>query len=308
VGTYVLRRLLQMIPVFFGATFLIFFLVLGMPGDPLASMCGERGCDPATSAALRAQFHLGQPLQIQYFEYMKGILTLDFGETFSRRPVLDVMREAFPITIRLATVAFLIEIAIGIPLGLLAGLRRGKSFDSSVLLGTLLIISIPIFVVGFLMQYYLGIKLGWFRPTVSGEAPWNELLLPGIVLGTVSLAYIMRLTRTSVVENFHADYVRTAVAKGLPRWRVVTVHLLRNSLIPVVTYLGIDLGALMGGAIVTERIFNVHGVGGTLFQAITRGEAPTVVSFVVILVIVYLFANLLVDLLYAVLDPRIRYA
>ena len=307
-GTYVLRRLLQMIPVFFGATFLIFFLVLGMPGDPLASMCGERGCDPATSAALRAQFHLGQPLQIQYFEYMKGILTLDFGETFSRRPVLDVMREAFPITIRLATVAFLIEIAIGIPLGLLAGLRRGKSFDSSVLLGTLLIISIPIFVVGFLMQYYLGIKLGWFRPTVSGEAPWNELLLPGIVLGTVSLAYIMRLTRTSVVENFHADYVRTAVAKGLPRWRVVTVHLLRNSLIPVVTYLGIDLGALMGGAIVTERIFNVHGVGGTLFQAITRGEAPTVVSFVVILVIVYLFANLLVDLLYAVLDPRIRYA
>jgi oligopeptide transport system permease protein len=308
VGTYVLRRLLQMIPVFFGATFLIFFLVLGMPGDPLASMCGERGCDPATSAALRAQFHLGQPLQIQYFEYMKGILTLDFGETFSRRPVLDVMREAFPITIRLATVAFLIEIAIGIPLGLLAGLRRGKSFDSSVLLGTLMIISIPIFVVGFLMQYYLGIKLGWFRPTVSGEAPWNELLLPGIVLGTVSLAYIMRLTRTSVVENFHADYVRTAVAKGLPRWRVVTVHLLRNSLIPVVTYLGIDLGALMGGAIVTERIFNVHGVGGTLFQAITRGEAPTVVSFVVILVIVYLFANLLVDLLYAVLDPRIRYA
>ena len=307
-GTYVLRRLLQMIPVFFGATFLIFFLVLGMPGDPLASMCGERGCDPATAAALRAQFHIGQPLQIQYYEYMKGILTLDFGQTFSRRPVLDVMREAFPITFRLATVAFLIEIAIGIPLGLLAGLRRGKSFDSSVLLGTLLIISIPIFVVGFLMQYYLGIKLGWFRPTVSGEAPWNELLLPGTVLGTVSLAYIMRLTRTSVVENFHADYVRTAVAKGLPRWRVVTVHLLRNSLIPVVTYLGIDLGALMGGAIVTERIFNVHGVGGTLFQAITRGEAPTVVSFVVILVIVYLFANLLVDLLYAVLDPRIRYA
>ena len=307
-GTYVLRRLLQMIPVFFGATFLIFFLVLGMPGDPLASMCGERGCDPATAAALRAQFHIGQPLQIQYYEYMKGILTLDFGETFSRRPVLDVMREAFPITIRLATVAFLIEITIGIPLGLLAGLRRGKSFDSSVLLGTLLIISIPIFVVGFLMQYYLGIKLGWFRPTVSGEAPWSELLLPGIVLGSVSLAYIMRLTRTSVVENFHADYVRTAVAKGLPRWRVVTVHLLRNSLIPVVTYLGIDIGALMSGAIVTEQIFNIHGVGGTLFQAIKRGEAPTVVSFVVILVIVYLFANLLVDLLYAVLDPRIRYA
>jgi oligopeptide transport system permease protein len=308
VGTYVLRRLLQMIPVFLGATFLIFFLVLGMPGDPLASLCGDRGCDPSTAAALRAQFHLGQPLHIQYFEYMKGILTLDFGETFSRRPVLEVMRDAFPITIRLAIVAFVIEIVIGIPLGLLAGLRRGKFFDSSILTATLLVISVPIFVVGFLLQYYLGIRLGWFSPTVSGEALWSELLLPGIVLGSVSLAYIMRLTRTSVVENIHADYVRTAIAKGLPRRRVVTVHLLRNSMIPVVTYLGADLGALMGGAIVTERIFNIHGVGGTLFQAITRGEAPTVVSFVTILVIVYLLANLLVDLLYAVLDPRIRYA
>ena len=307
-GTYVLRRLLQMIPVFLGATFLIFYLVLGMPGDPLATMCGERGCDPATAVALRAQFHIGQPLYIQYFEYMKGILTLDFGETFSRRPVLEVMSEAWPITIRLATLAFIIEIFIGVPLGLVAGLRRGKFFDSSVLLGTLLIISIPIFVIGFLMQYFLGIKLGWFRPTVSGEAPWNELLLPAIVLGMASLAYIMRLTRTSVVENIHADYVRTAVAKGLPHRRVVTVHLLRNSLIPVVTYLGADIGALMGGAIVTERIFNIHGVGGLLYQAINRGEAPTIVSIVVILVIVYLIFNLLVDLLYAVLDPRIRYA
>jgi oligopeptide transport system permease protein len=308
VGTYVLRRLLQMIPVFFGATFLIFYLVLGMPGDPLANMCGERGCDPSTAAALRAQFHIGEPLYVQYFEYMKGILTLDFGETFSRRPVLEVMSDAWPITIRLAILAFIIEILIGVPLGLLAGLRRGKFFDSSVLLGTLMIISVPIFVIGFLMQYFLGFKLGWFRPTVSGEAPWNELLLPAIVLGLASLAYIMRLTRTSVVENIHADYVRTAVAKGLPHRRVVTVHLLRNSLIPVVTYLGADIGALMGGAIITERIFNIKGVGGTLWQAINRGEAPTIVSIVVILVIIYLIFNLLVDLLYAVLDPRIRYA
>lgn len=307
-GTYVVRRLLQMIPVFLGATFLIFYLVLGMPGDPLASMCGERGCDPSTAVALRAQFHIGEPLYIQYFEYMKGILTFDFGETFSRRPVLDVLADAWPITIRLATLAFIFEIFIGVPLGLVAGLRRGKLFDSSVLLGTLLIISIPIFVIGFLMQYFVGIKLGWLRPTVSGEAPWNELLLPAIVLGMASLAYIMRLTRTSVVENIHADYVRTAVAKGLPHRRVVTVHLLRNSLIPVVTYLGADIGALMGGAIVTERIFNIKGVGGTLYQAINRGEAPTIVSIVVILVIVYLFFNLFVDLLYAVLDPRIRYA
>jgi oligopeptide transport system permease protein len=308
VGTYVLRRLLQMIPVFLGATFLIFYLVLGMPGDPLASMCGERGCDPTTAAALRAQFHIGDPLHIQYFEYMKGVLTFDFGETFSRRPVVEVMRDAFPITIRLASVAFAIELLIGIPLGLLAGLRRGKLFDSGVLMGTLLVISVPVFVIGFLLQYYLGIKLGLFSPTVSGDARWSELLLPGIVLGSVSLAYIMRLTRTSVVENIHADYVKTAVAKGLPHRRVVTVHLLRNSMIPVVTYLGADLGALMGGAIITERIFNIHGVGGTLWFAINKGEAATIVSFVTILVIVYLLANLFVDLLYAVLDPRIRYA
>jgi oligopeptide transport system permease protein len=308
VGTYVLRRLLQMIPVFLGATFLMFYLVLGMPGDPLASMCGERGCDPSTTAALRAQFQIGEPLHIQYFEYMRGILTLDFGQTFSRRPVLDVMREAWPITLRLATVAFVIEVAIGIPLGLLAGLRRGKFFDGSVLLGTLLVISIPIFVVAFLMQYFLGIKLGWFRPTVSGEAPWNELLLPGIVLASIGMAYIMRLTRTSVVENIHADYVRTALAKGLPRRRVVTVHLLRNSMIPVVTYLGAEIGALMGGALITEGIFNIHGVGGVLYVAIQRGDANTIVSIVIILVLTYLIFNLLVDLLYAVLDPRIRYA
>ena len=158
------------------------------------------------------------------------------------------------------------------------------------------------------MQYFFGIKLGWFRPTVSGEAPWNELLLPGIVLASIGLAYIMRLTRTSVVENIHADYVRTALAKGLPRRRVVTVHLLRNSMIPVVTYLGAEIGALMGGAIITEGIFNIHGVGGTLYVAIQRGDANTIVSFVIILVLIYLIFNLLVDLLYAVLDPRIRYA
>ena len=143
---------------------------------------------------------------------------------------------------------------------------------------------------------------------MGGDAPLSDLLLPGVVLGSLSVAYVLRLTRTSVAENMRADYVRTATAKGLPRQRVVTVHLLRNSLIPVVTFLGYDLGALMGGAIVTESIFNVPGVGFTIFRAIKLGEATTVVSFVTVLVMVYLIANLIVDLLYAVLDPRIRYA
>ena len=155
----------------------------------------------------------------------------------------------------------------------------------------------------------MGLRLlSGVSPTVGGDAPLSELLLPGIVLGSLSVAYVLRLTRTSVAENMRADYVRTATAKGLDRKRVVTVHLLRNSMIPVVTFLGADLGALMGGAIVTEAIFNVRGVGGEIVAAIRIGESATVVSFVTVLVMIYLLANLVVDLLYAVLDPRIRYA
>ena len=153
----------------------------------------------------------------------------------------------------------------------------------------------------------VGVQLGWAKPTVSGTAPWSELILPAMVLGLVSLAYVIRLTRAAVSENMNADYVRTATAKGLSRRRVVVVHILRNSLIPVVTVLGADLGSLMGGAIVTEGIFNVPGIGNLLYQAILKGESATVVAVVGILVIVFVIANLLVDLLYAVLDPRIRY-
>jgi oligopeptide transport system permease protein len=170
------------------------------------------------------------------------------------------------------------------------------------------VISIPTFVTGYVLQYLLGVKWGVISPSVSADAPFNELIIPGLVLALVSLAYVTRLTRTSIAENARADYVRTAIAKGLPRGRVITRHLLRNSLIPVVTFIGTDIGALMGGAIVTERIFNIRGVGYQLYQGILRLDSATVVGFVTILVIVFLVANLLVDLLYAVLDPRIRYA
>lgn len=307
-GRYVARRLLQMIPVFFGSTLLIFLMVHFTPGDPIAARFGSRGADPAIVQQLREQFHLNDNVFVQYLYYLKGIATLDFGTAYSGQPVLEIMKDAFPVTIKLALVAFAIEIAIGLPLGLVAGLRRGGVFDSSALVGTLLVISIPVFVLGFVLQFFLAIKFGWFSPTVGAGAPVSELLLPGIVLGSLSVAYVLRLTRTTVAENLRADYVRTATAKGLGRRRVVTVHLLRNSLIPVVTFLGADLGALMGGAIITEGIFNVPGVGGSIYQAVRIGENPTVVSFVTVLVMVYLLANLAVDLLYAVLDPRIRYA
>jgi oligopeptide transport system permease protein len=169
------------------------------------------------------------------------------------------------------------------------------------------IIAVPIFVLGFLAQFVFGVKLGIAPVTVGDQATFGRLLLPGFVLGAVSFAYVVRLTRSAVSENAAADHVRTATAKGLSRPRVVTVHILRNSLIPVVTFLGVDVGALLAGAIVTEGIFNIHGVGGALYQAITRQEAPTVVSIVTVLVVVYLLANLVVDVLYAALDPRIRY-
>ncbi|MEV6729295.1 MULTISPECIES: ABC transporter permease [unclassified Streptomyces] len=306
-GRYVIRRLLQMIPVFIGSTFLIFFMVYAL-GDPVAALFGDKAPDPATAARIRKDLYLDRPLWEQYLHYMGQIFQGDFGTAFNGQPVTELMASAFPVTLRLTMVAIFFEIVVGITLGVISGLRRGKSVDTSVLVLTLVVISVPTFVTGYVLQYLFGVKWGWVRPTVSPDAPINELILPGIVLALVSLAYVTRLSRTSIAENVKADYVRTAVAKGLPRRRVVTRHLLRNSLIPVVTFIGTDIGALMGGAIVTERIFNIHGVGYQLYQGILRNNSPTVVGFVTILVIVFLLANLLVDLFYAVLDPRIRYA
>lgn len=304
---YIGRRLLQMIPVFLGATFLIYAMVFLLPGDPIAALAGDKAINPAVADQLRARYNLDKPFVVQYLLYLKGIFTFDFGMSFSGRPVSEVLVQAFPITAKLAAMALVIEGVFGIGFGLIAGLRKGKLFDSSVLIVSLVIIAVPIFVIGFLAQFFIGIKWGIVPPTVGGNTSFENLLLPAFVLGAVSFAYVVRLTRTSVAENLSADFVRTATAKGLSRSRVVNVHVLRNSLIPVVTFLGADLAALMGGAIITEGIFNINGVGGTIYQAVIRGEAPTVVSFVTVLIVVYLIANLAVDLLYAALDPRIRY-
>ncbi|WP_055590881.1 ABC transporter permease [Peterkaempfera griseoplana] len=306
-GRYVIRRLLQMIPVFIGTTLLIFIMVYAL-GDPVSALFGDRAPDPATAAQIRHDLHLDEPLWKQYLLYMAGIFTGNFGTAFNGQPVTELMRTAFPITVRLTIVAILIEAVFGVLLGVVSGLRRRGWVDTAVLVLTLVVVSVPTFVTGYLLQLLLGVRWGVAPATVSAEAPFNELIVPGLVLAAVSLAYVTRLTRTTVAENARADYVRTAVAKGLPRHRVVGRHLLRNSLIPVVTFLGTDIGALMGGALVTERIFNIHGVGYQLYQGILRQNSPTVVGFVTILVIIFLIANLLVDLLYAVLDPRIRYA
>ncbi|MDP5227113.1 MULTISPECIES: ABC transporter permease [Arthrobacter] len=306
-ASYILKRFLQLIPVFLGATFLVYYLVFSLPGDPIAALFGDKPVNPAVAAQLRTQYHLDQPFIVQYLLYLKGIFTLDLGQDFSGRPIAAVLGEVFPVTARLAIMALIFEAFFGILFGLLAGLRKGKFFDGTVLVASLIVIGIPIFVLGFLMQFVIGVQLKWAKPTVGAGAPIPDLILPALVLGLVSFAYVLRLTRTSVIENMNADYVRTATAKGLSRSRVVTVHILRNSLIPVVTFLGADLGSLMGGAIVTEGIFNVPGVGNRLYRAVLSGEGPTVVSIVTLLVLVYVIANLVVDLLYAWLDPRIRY-
>ena len=304
---FTLRRFLQLIPVFFGATLLVYFLVFATPGDPIAALSGGKPMAPAVEAALRAQYNLDQPFWIQYGLYLKNLVTLNLGQTFSGQEVAAVIGRAYPVTARLAVMALAFEAIFGVFFGVIAGLRKGKLFDSTVLVASLIVIAVPTFVLGFVLQLVIGVQLGWAKPTVSGAAPWNELILPALVLGLVSLAYVIRLTRASISETMNADYVRTATAKGLSRRRVVLVHILRNSLIPVVTFLGADLGALMGGAIVTEGIFNVPGVGNLLYKAILNGETPTVVAVVGILVIVFVVANLVVDLLYAWLDPRIRY-
>ncbi|MCW2660642.1 MAG: transporter permease [Mycobacterium sp.] len=306
-GWYIARRVAIMVPVFFGATLLIDGMVFLLPGDPVAAMAGDRPLTPAVAAALRARYHLDDPFILQYLRYLGGILHGDLGRSYSGLPVSAVLAHAFPVTLRLALIAVAVETVLGIGIGVITGLRQGGIFDSAVLITSLVIIAIPIFVLGFLAQFVFGVRLGIAPVTVGERATFGRLLLPGIVLGSVSFAYVVRLTRSAVSANAHADYVRTATAKGLSRRRVVTVHILRNSLIPVVTFLGADLGSLMGGAIVTEGIFNIHGVGGVLYQAVTRQEAPTVVSIVTVLVVIYLVANLVVDLLYAALDPRIRY-
>ncbi|MEN5075717.1 ABC transporter permease [Isoptericola cucumis] len=305
---YLGRRLLQVIPVFLGATLLLYGLVFLRPGDPVAGLGGERGLPEAVQEQIRQQYNLDEPFIVQYLLFLKGVFTLDFGVDFRGREITDVIAQALPVTFQLALMALVIEAVFGLTFGLIAGMRKGGWFDGTVLVISLLVIAVPTFVIGFVLQFVVGVELGWLPVTAGRDPDFYSLLLPAIVLAATSFAYVLRLTRTSVAENLSADYVRTARAKGLRRTQVNGRHVLRNSLIPVVTFLGADLGNLMGGAIVTEGIFNINGVGGTLYDAITRGENITVVSLTTVLVLVYIAANLVVDLLYAALDPRIRYA
>ena len=304
-GRYVARRLLQLIPVFFGATFVMYFLMFAM-GNPLANLGAGKQKNPAYEAFLTEQFNLDDPFIVQYLKYIGGIFTGDFGTTFAGKPVSEIFAERFPVTLTLGLTAFVIELVLGIALGVVAARQKGRWSDKTMLFLTLVVISVPVFVLGFVAQYIFGVKLGWL-PTAGISDGWPlSYIMPAVVLAALSMAYVLRLTRYKLLETFNADFMRTARAKGLPQGTVTRRYALRNSLIPVVTFLGTDLGALLAGAIVTEGIFNIPGVGQQLYTSVRLQETAVVVGFVTILVMIFLIMSLVVDILYAYLDPRIR--
>ena len=304
-GKYIIRRLLQMIPVIIGVTFIIYVAVFAL-GDPTVGRCGERACPEGYIAKFRADYNLDKPLIVQYLLYMGNLLQGDLGTNFFGNRVIDELATRWPTTFQLTMMAVVIETVIGISAGVLAGIRRGKFIDSLVTVSTLFLISIPLFVIGSFAQLIFGIRLGWF-PVTATQGTTYQLIMPAFVLASVSVAYVARLMRANLSENLRADYVRTAKAKGLSNARTVGVHTLRNSLIPVITYIGIDIGALMGGAIITERVFNINGVGSFLYRSITQKDGTSVVGTIVCLVLIYLLVNLIVDILYGFLDPRISH-
>lgn len=305
---YILLRVLLALSVALGATFLIFLVVFALPGDPIQALTGgQHVMSASVEAALRERYHLNDSLPVQYLKYMGGLLQGDLGEDFNGRSVSATIAESWPTTAKLGLTAFALEIVVGIPLGLWAGLRKGRPVDYVVLGGTILAFAVPIFVIGYTTQILFGINLGWF-PVAGTEEGWpTSYILPALVLGILGLATTARLMRTSLIETLSADFIRTAIAKGLPRRRVIVNHAMRNSLIPVVTYLAIDLGGLLGGAVIIEGIFNIPGLGFQIFEGIKQQNGPVVVGISTLLVLIFLAANLVVDVIYGVLDPRIRH-
>ena len=305
---YLVRRVLQMVLTFFGATFVLYALMFANQDDPLQTLFGDRPVPENVRTALTERYHLNDSLPVQYWYYVTGLLRGDFGRSLTGRDVGDLLTQSLPVTAKLGLFAAVLMMSLAVAAGLTAAIRRGGLFDNGTRLFTVAAMAVPTIVLAPTLQLIFGIELRWL-PTTAGAHPslW-ALLLPAIVLGTHVMATEIRVVRTSVVENLRADYVRTARAKGLSPWRVVGVHVLRNSLIPVVTLLGLDFAALLSGAVITEAVFNVPGIGFQVFRGIRTEDGPVVVGFVSFLVILLLVVNLVVDLLYAVLDPRIRYS
>ncbi len=305
-GRFVIRRLLQTIPIFFGVTFLVYFLVSAL-GSPLDTLSPQQKRNPEYTDFLTQQFNLDDPFIVQYLKYIGGVFTGDLGTTFSGESVTDIVITRMPVTATLAGTAIVFELVLGITIGVIAARRQGKFFDNASLVLALVFIAIPVFVLAFALQWLFGIKLGWIIPTGVSEGWPLGYLLPAFVLAAGSLAAVIRITRDSLRETFNLDFIRTARAKGLPAGTILRRYGLRNSLIPVVVFLGVDFGALMAGAVITEGIFNVPGIGQQLYSSIKQQEAVVIVGIVTIFVIIIQLLSLLVDVLVAILDPRVRY-
>ncbi len=330
---FILTRLSLIIPTFVGMTLLAFFLIRLVPGDPIETMAGERGIDPARHEALRKEYGLDRPVLAQYAIYVGRVLHGDLGKSMiTQEPVLREFASLFPATIELALCAIVFALVIGIPAGMIAAVRRNSIFDHGVMGASLTGYSMPIFWWGLLLILLFSVQLGWtpvsgridvkyFIEPVSGfltidawlsgekgafRSAVSHLVLPMIVLGTVPLAIIARMTRSSMLEVLGEDYIRTARAKGLSRLRVVGLHAFRNALIPVVTVIGLQIGVLFTGAILTETIFSWPGVGKWMIEAINRRDYPVLQGGLLLLGTVVMAVNLLVDVAYGVINPRIR--
>lgn len=304
---FAVSRVLQLLLVFIGVTLLIYLAVFALPGDPIRGLAGDRPFPPGVVAALRAQYHLDDPFLVQYGDYLRNLVHGDLGMDFYGRSVSGLMGERWPVTLKLGLTAWAFEVVGGFTFGLVAALRRGRPSDHLTLVFTIAVISIPIFVLGYLAQLLLGVRTHVF-PVAGVEDGWpRSYLLPALILAAFGMASVTRLVRTSVLENLRADHVRTAYAKGLTGRRVILKHVLRNSLVSTVTYLATDLGYLLGGTVIIEGIFNLPGIGQLLFTSIQQQQGPVVVGVATTLVFIFLVANLAVDLLYGVLDPRIRH-
>jgi len=302
---FFLRRTLITAPTVLGALTLVFFFLHIVPGDPVEAMLGE-SARAVEKERLRRELGLDLPLAAQYLKFLKGIATGDLGESyFFRRPVAEVIAERVPATLELAVASLFVAGIIALPLGILAALREGTALDALSMLFALIGVSMPNFWLGPLLIILFSIKLGWFP--VSGRSGLGSLVLPALTLGTALAALLSRMTRSSLLEVLGEEYLTVARAKGLPERRVILKHALRNALIPIVTVLGLQFGALLSGAIITENVFSWPGIGTLLITAVEARDYPLVQGCVLFISIVYVAVNLAVDLLYGFIDPRIRY-
>lgn len=311
---YIARRLLQMVPVLFIVSLIVFSLLHLTPGDPAISMLGEEA-SPESVAALRNELGLDEPLPVQYVKWLSSVLQGDLGRSIrSNQPVSEAIADRLPVTVELAVLSILISLIIAIPAGVVAAMRRNSPLDTTTTTVALLGVSLPNFFLAILLIFLFSLKLRWLPPI--GYTPFfddpvdslKKMIMPALTLGTALSAIVMRMMRSSLLEVLDQDFVRTARAKGLNEAKVVRRHAMRNALIPVVTVVGLQVGGLLGGAIITETIFVLPGIGRLLVDSIFQRDFPLVQGVVLFASLAFLLANLGVDLIYAVLDPRIRYS